>query len=128
MGARQIAEMGPGLGEVYKGISGPDDPPTACCTIESATASGAAVWVQALPGNVNMGYPLTDEPLELLRRRGVRCPSDIYLVGWAAGEYAAFGFGDTSPRDHATFVDQLFVKVLGCDDEGYDLKMSIEPL
>ena len=128
MGARQIAEMEPGLSEIYKGVSGPDDSPTALCTLESATPSGAAVWIQALPGNVNMAYPLTDEPLELLRRRGVRGPSDIYLVEWAAGEYAAFGFGDTSPRDHASFVDQLFVKVLGCDDEGYELKVSIEPL
>ena len=128
MGARQIAEMEPGLNEVYKGISGPDDPPTACCTIESATLSGAAVWIQALPGNVNMGYPFTEEPLGLLRRQGVRGPSDMYLVEWAAGEYATFGFDNTPARDHAFFVDQLFVKVLGCDDEGYRLKVSIEPL
>ena len=128
MGARQIAEMGPGLSEVYKGISGPDDPPTACCTFESATQSGSAVWIQALPGNVNMFYPFAEEPLGLLHGRGVRSPSDIYLVEWAAGEYAAFGFGNIPARDHAFFVDQLFVKVLGCDDEGYTLKVSVEPL
>ena len=128
MGARQIAEMERGLSEIYKGVSGPDDPPTACCTLEATARSGAAVWIQALPGNVNMGYPLADEPLNLLGRRGVRGPSDIYLVEWAAGEYATFGFGDTSPRDHASFVDQLFVKVLGCDDEGYEPSVSVEPL
>ena len=128
MGARQIAEMEPGLSEVYKGVSGPEDPPAACCTLESVALSGAAVWIQALPGNVNMGYPFADEPLELLRRRGVRGPSDIYLVEWAAGEYATLGFGDIPARDHAFFADQLFVKVLGCDDEGYKLKVSVEPL
>ena len=81
-----------------------------------------------MPGTINMAYPFTDEPLELLSRRGVRSPSDIYTVEWAAGEYATFGFGDISPRDHAFFVDQLFVKVLGCDDASYKFKALIEPL
>jgi hypothetical protein len=49
-------------------------------------------------------------------------------VEWAAGEYATFGFGDIAPRDQAFFVAQLFVKVLGCDDESYKFKALIEPL
>jgi hypothetical protein len=128
MGANQIAEMEPSVSEVYKGVSGPDDPPTSCCTLEAMTLSGSQVWIQVMPGTVNMACPFTEEPLELLRRRSVRSPSDIYLVEWAAGEYATFGFGDISARDHAFFVDQLFVKVLGCDDTSYTLKTSIEPL
>jgi hypothetical protein len=128
MGAHQIAGMEPSISEVYKGVSGPDDPPTAVCTLEATTLSGSSVWIQVMPGNVNMSYPFADEPLELLRARGVRSPSDLYLVEWAAGEYATFGFGDIPARDHAFFVDQLFVKVLGCDDAGYELKASIEPL
>lgn len=44
------------------------------------------------------------------------------------GEYATFGFGDISARDHAFFVDQLLVKVLGFDDSGYEFKVKIEPL
>src|SRR2546423_11492056 len=128
MGANQIAEMEPSLSEVYKGISSPDDPPTSCCTLEAMTLVGAEVWIQVMPGTVNMAYPFTEEPLDLLRRQGVRSPSDIYLVEWATGEYATFGFGDISPRDHASFVDRLFVKVLGCDDASYQLKTSIEQL
>ena len=128
MGTHQIAVMEPSIGEVYKGVSGPDDPPAAVCTLEAATPSGSAVWIQAMPGNVNMSYPFAEEPLELLRVRGVRAPSDLYLVEWSAGEYAAFGFGDIPARDHAFFVDQLFVKVLGCDDAGYEPKAAIEPL
>jgi hypothetical protein len=128
MGAHQIARMEPSISEVYKGVSGPDDPPTACCTLEATNISGSAVWIQAMPGTVNMSYPFAEEPLGLLRRRGVRGPSDLYLVEWAAGEYATFGFGDTSARDHAFFVDQLLVKMLGCDDESYEVKASIEPL
>jgi hypothetical protein len=128
MGAKQIAEMEPSLGEVYKGISGEDDPPTLCCTLETMTLSGAEVWVQVMPGTVNMAYPSAEEPLELLRRVGVRSPPDIYLVEWAAGEYATFGFGNISARDHASFVDQLFVRILGCDDESYELGIKVEGL
>lgn len=128
MGAHQIAQMEPSLSEVYKGISSPDDPPTSCCTLETMTLSGSEVWIQAMPGTINMAYPFTEEPLELLRREGVRSPLDIYLVEWKAGEYATFGFGDISARDHAFFVDQLFVKLLGCDDASYELRILIESL
>lgn len=128
MGANQIAEMEPSLTEVYKDISGPDDPPTSCCTLEAQTLSGSEVWIQVMPGTVNMAYPFAEEPLGLLRRQGVRGPAGLYLVEWEPGVYATFGFGEITPRDHAHFVDQLFVSVLGCDDAGYELKTSIEPL
>lgn len=127
MGADQIAQMEPSLREVYKGISSPDDPPTSCCTLEVMTLSGAEIWLQVMPGTVNMAYPFTEDPLELLRRLGVRSPPDVYLVEWSAGEYATFGFSDIAPRDHASFVDQLFVKVFGCD-EAYEVKISTEAL
>lgn len=128
MGVNQITTMEPSLSEVYKGINSPDDPPTSCCTLEALTLLGAQVWIQVMPGTVNMVYPFTEEPLELLLRRGVRSPPDIYLVEWAAGEYATFGFGSITSRDHAYFVDQLFVKILGCDDTSYELSILIEPL
>ena len=128
MGVSQIAAIEPSISEIYKGISSPDDPPTSCCTLEAMTLSGSEVWIQAMPGTVNMLYPFAEEPLDLLHRQGVRSPSDIYLVEWAAGEYATFGFGDITARDHAFFVDQLFVKVLGCDDASYELRILIEPL
>ncbi len=128
MSANQIAEMEPGISKVYEGISGPDDPPTSCCTLEATTLSGAEVWVQVMPGTINMSYPFAEEPLGLLHTQGVRTPPDIYLVDWSAGEYATFGFGDISPEDHANLVDQLFVKTLGCDDASYQLKIKIEAL
>lgn len=128
MGEKQIAGMGPCVGDVYEGIGGPEDPPTSCCTLEALTPSGSEVWVQVMPGTVNMSYPLTEEPLELLRVRGVRSPQGLYLVEWSAGEFATFGFDHITPGEHAAFVDQLFVKVLGCDDAGYELKTSTERL
>ena len=128
MGANRIAEMEPCVSEVYKGISSEDDPPTLCCTLEAITLLGSEVWVQVMAGTVNMAYPSAEEPLELLRRQGVRSPPDIYLVEWAASEYATFGFGHLAARDHAFFVDQLFVKILGCDDASYELRIKVESL
>jgi hypothetical protein len=128
MGANQIANMEPSLREIYKGISGPDDPPAFCCTMEAMNLTGSRLWVQAMPGTVNMSYPWSEEPLGFLRAQGVRSPLDIYLVEWAAGEFVTFGFANMSPRDHATFVDQLFVKVLHCNDTIYEVSISVEPL
>ena len=128
MGAAQIAEMARSIAKVYEGVTTADDAPTSFCTLEATTSSGQEVWIQALPGNVNVAYPFTQEPMELLRHKGVRSPPDLYLVEWAAGEYATFGFSDIPARDHASFVDQLFVKILGCDDETYGLKTTIESI
>ena len=125
MGADQIAEMTRSIAKVYEGVT-TEGAPTLLCTFESTTPSGSQMWIQVLPGNVNMAYPFTEEPLELLRQRGVRSPPDLYLVEWVAGEYAAFGFSDIAAREHASFVDQLFVKVLGCDDGSYNFTTTME--
>ena len=126
MGADQIAQMARNIAKVYEAVTKPDDAPTLLCTLESTTSSGSQVWIQVLPDNVNMIYPFAEEPLELLRQRGVRSPPDVYLVEWVADEYAAFGFSDTPAREHAAFVDQLFVKILGCDDGSYSLTTTME--
>ena len=127
MGADQIAQMARSIAKVYEGVTTPDGAPAFLCSFESTTSSGSAVWIQVLPGNVNMSYPFTEDPLEMLRQRGVRSPPDLYLVEWVAGEYAALGFSDVPARGHAAFVDQLFVKILGCDDCSYSLTTTIEP-
>ena len=126
MGAEQIAQMARSIAKVYEGVTTADDAPTLLCTFESTTSSGSMVWIQVLPGNVNMAYPFSEEPLELLREKGVRSPPDLYVVEWVAGEYVAFGFSDIPVRDHAAFVDQLFVKILGCEDSSYSFKTTME--
>ena len=128
MGADQIAQMARSIAKVYEGVTTSDDAPALLCTFESASSSGSPVWIQVLPGNVNMAYPFTEEPLELLGQRGVRSPPNLCLVEWAAGEYAAFGFSDVPARDHAAFVDQLFVKILDCDDASYSVRINIESI
>ena len=94
VGANQIAKMALSLRAVYEGIAGADDAPTSCCTLETMTPSGSEVWIEALPGTVNMAYPFDEEPLELMSREGVRSPPGLYPVEWAAGEYATLGFSD----------------------------------
>ena len=126
MGADQIAQMARSIAKVYEGVTKPEDAPTLLCTLASTTSSGSQVWIQVLPGNVNMVFPSSEEPLDLLRQRGVRSPPDLYLVEWVAGEYASFGFSDMPARDHASLVDQLFVKILGCDDGTYSLTTTME--
>jgi hypothetical protein len=128
MGANQVSQMEPRVAETYKGISGPDDLPTLSCTLESKTPSGAEVWIQVWPETVNMGYPFTREPLEFLRNQCVDSPPGLYLVEWSANEYATVGFDGISPREHASFVDQLFVRVLGCDDASYAFAVTIEEM
>ena len=128
MGTGQIVEMVRSIAKVYEGVTTPDDEPTLLCTFESTTSSGSQVWIQVLPGNVNMVYPFTEEPLGLLRHAGVRSPHDLYLVEWVAGEYAAFGFSLIPARDHASFVNELFAKILGCDDAGYRVRTTIESI
>ncbi len=128
MGENQVAAMEPSVAEVYKGVVSSDDPPTHCCTLESTSASGTKTWIQVMPGTVNMGYPFAADPLEMLRNQCVDTPSDLYLAEWDANVYATFNFANISPRDHAHLVDQLFVRVLGCDDAGYDVTISVEEL
>ena len=128
MGARRIVELSRSIAKVYEAVTTAGDSPMQLCTFESTTSTGAQVWIQVLPGNVNMVYPFSHDPIELIRQRGVRSPSDLYLVEWVAGEYASLGFSDIPARDHASFVDQLFVKILGCDDETYGLKITIESI
>lgn len=128
MSDKQIAEMEPSVAEVYEGIKSSDDPPTKCCTVESTTSSGADVWIQVMPGTINMSYPFGGDPLELLRNQCVDTPSDLYLVEWNANEYATVGFKNIAPKEHAALVDQLFVRVLGCDDAAYEVKISVEQL
>lgn len=127
MGARQVAEMLPCVSEACESVEGVEGP-SAFCTLEATNAAGARVWVQVMPGNVNMSYPFADEPLALLRARGVRVPEDAYPIDWAAGEYATFGFAEIAPGEHASLVDQIFVKVLACDAAAYEVESTVEPL
>jgi hypothetical protein len=127
MGRRQIETIERGVREAYRGVAGPDDEPKFSCTLESRSAAGGEVWVQVIPGTVNMAYPFDDDPLDRLGACGVDAPPALDLIEWDAGSYAAFDVGGVPARDQALFVDRLFVLVLGCDDE-YELATSVEVL
>ena len=128
MGDKQIAAMEPSVAEVYVGITSADQPPTKCCNLNSKSLEGSEVWMQIMPGTVNMSYPFTGDPLELLRNQCVDTPSSLYLIEWNANEFAQVGFDNISPHDHACLADELFVRVLGCEDAAYELEISIEEM
>jgi hypothetical protein len=128
MSTVQIFAMEPSIARVHEGISGPDDAPKMACTFEATSVDDRNVWIQAMPGTVNMQYPHTDDPEQYFPAKGVRAPEDLYFVEWKAGEYATFGFDSLDARDFASFVDQLFVKVLSCDDDTYEPRASFESL
>src|SRR4051794_31251345 len=128
MSTIQIFAMEPSIARVHDGVTGPDDAPKISCTFEATSADGLNVWIQALPGTVNMQYPHDADPVKFLPAKGVRAPEDLYLVEWKAGEYATFGFDSLDARNFAFFVDQLFVRILSCDDDTYEPRPSFESL
>lgn len=128
MGAGQMEAIERGIADAYKGISDPLDPPGVCCTFETRNTADEEVWIQVIAGSVNMMYPFDDEPFERLRTTGVRRPQNLDMIDWVANSYATFDVDDVSVRDQAFLVDQLFTKVLGCDDGSYEVAASFEDL
>lgn len=126
MSERQIETMLPIVEQSLR--VGPDGSPAACGMIEALAATGEHVWIQVLAGTVNMLYPFEDDPLERLRRVGVRSPLGLELIETSAREFATFSVPDSTSRFVAFFVDRLFVLVLGCEDEAYDPRGSVEAL
>ena len=128
MGTRQIDTIETGIRTANKGITSPDDKPKLCCTLETKNSLGNDVWIQVFAGTVNSMYPFGDEPMQRLRSIGVNAPSGIILIEWEASSFATFGVESVSTRDQAAFVDQLFVRLLGCIEGAYDLDSTIEDL
>lgn len=128
MGTRQMQAIERGVIEAYEGISGPDDPPRRCCTITAQSSAAATVWVQVLAGSVNCMYPFAGDPVEHLRVRGVRSPQGIEVIEWEANTFVTFGVPASSTRDLAYFVDQMFTRVLDCNDADYEPVVMVEAL
>ena len=99
----------------------------AICTFTAANAAGEEVWVQLIEGgSLNTQYPADDEPLQRLGALGVFGTLRMSLIDWQAGDYATFDVQAIAARDIAFVIDQLFVKLLKCDDAGYQPASSFE--
>lgn len=128
MGERQTASIGQAIRTVYASVRANDEATGMCCTFETRAASGDDRWIQVLRGNVNAQYLYQDEPVARLAALGVRVPLGVSTIDWSAGMYATFDVTGLEERDVTFFVDQLFVKALGCDDDAYELTTNFEDL
>ncbi len=83
------------------------------------------LWVQYLDGELNVRWPLGEEPATALARRGVSLPPRAFVGFWAADQNAVFEVGDVLLEPLAAFVDALFASVVA-GDRGYEVEARVE--
>ena len=120
MGADQIAAIHPLIVEIEEAPEGEEW----CASFEVPQSDH---WVQVVPGTVNFSYPYADCPAERLEHLGI-FSNRLQLDDWKPGKYAAFTYAPLPNREIARLVDRIFVTLLGCDDDTYQLDVSLERL
>ena len=78
--------------------------------VEGGSGPDADRWVQYLDGELNVRWPLGEEPGAALRRRGIELPRGAFVAWHVAHENALFGVGDVLLDDLAPFVEKLFAE------------------
>lgn len=102
-----------------------------CCTMEATNARGESVTIQVMQDSLNISpYDFTEEPLGQLAACGATdgLDAELELVDWNPGVYATLGTDGLQPEQVAQLVDQVFVQLLGCDEENYKISASTEDL
>jgi len=123
MGERQRAILYPAVSDLLARTGDGD----AICTFTATDAAGEEVWVQLIEGgSLNTQYPPDEEPVKRLGALGVFGTLKPSLIEWEAGNYATYDLAGITARDVAFVVDQLFVRLLKCDDAGYEPASSFE--
>lgn len=120
MGADQIAAIRPAIVELEEAPAAEDW----CATFE---VPGTGLWVQVVLGTLNFSYPYADNPGARLRDLGFAAPG-LEPTGWQPGKYATFSHAPLPSQDLAKLVDRLFVELLGCDHQSYEIDVSLERL
>ncbi len=123
MSERQRAVMEPVVRDLLARPGAGD----AICTITATNAVGEEVWIQLIEGgSLNTQYPPDDEPVKRLGMLGVFGTLKVPLIEWEAGNYATFDVHGIASWDVAFVIDQLFVRLLQCNDAGYEPASSFE--
>ena len=87
------------------------------------------VWIQVTSDQINLAYPFEDDPGERLIAREVSGHALLALSTWEPGVFATFDYEPhASSLEIAALVDQLLIRVLGVNEEGYPLTASIFPV
>ena len=108
-----------------------DDAESLCCTIEATASGGETVTIQVMQDSLNISpYGFTDEPLSQLAACGATegLDTELEVIDWNPGVYATLGIDGLEPEQVAQLVDQVFVQLLGCDEENYKISASTEDL
>lgn len=122
MGERQRLMIEPAIRDLLASAGG-----DAICTITAINTAGEEVWVQLIEGgSLNTQYPLADEPLKRLGMLGVFGTLKVPLIEWEALNFATLDVAGIASWDVAFVIDQLFVRLLTCDDAGYVPASSLE--
>ena len=120
MGADQIAEIQAAIAELEADErQNPDDAPR--FFVVFSLAGRDSPWVEIYVDDdetiANVWYTIDAEPLAHLTRRGVAPPPGARVVNRAKGVACTLAFDRCSSHDIAHFVDRLFLKVFGCDED-----------
>ena len=103
-----------------------------CCTIEARNAAGEDVSIQVMQGSINISpYAHDDDPLERLESCGATddlVDDKLDVLEWEPGTYATIAIEGLAVADVAQLVDQVFTRLLGCDDASYAPSASTEDL
>lgn len=129
MAQRQREAIAAAISEVM--ASGGEDS-TLCCTIEARNAEGDDVSIQVMQDSINISpYAHDDDPLERLESCGATDDLEddkLDVLEWEPGTYATIGVEGLAVADVAQLVDQVFTRLLGCDDESYGPAATTEDL
>ena len=102
-----------------------------CCTIEATNAVGEPVTIQVMRDSLNISpYGFTEEPLSQLEICGATdgLDADLGVIDWNAGVYATLGIDRLQPGQVVQLVDQVSIRLAGCDEENYTISASTEDL
>lgn len=72
-------------------------------------------WVQYIDGQINLSWPLDEDPRTALPRLGVALPRGSFPGVWTAGRAAILYVGDVLLDDVAALVLALFDRCLASD-------------
>lgn len=123
MGADQIAEIRPAIAELE--VLPEDEQPDVVA--EFQVAGREDLWVQVILGTVNFSYPFMEDPIKRISDAGIGIPLGTVLEDWEPGNFATLGYLHEDSRKTASFVDELFEKLLGAEP-GYAVDVAIQRL
>jgi hypothetical protein len=124
MGADQIAQLRPPIREVF--AAGPRTNSANCCATFEVDGH-PYVWAQVTFDEVNVVYPLANEPTEELAKYEQIPVIAVELTDWEASKFATFSHsGDVD--DVAIFIDAYLARVCLSGYENYALNVTLQNL